>query len=794
MTGGPAPGGPGIPPRWTRAAKDAVGTAYSRASPVWFTLSLGILNEIYWPTIDRPQVRDVQYLVTDGETFFLDERSLTVETETLSAHALGFRVTSADPAGRFRFVKEVIASPHQPCVLVHTRIEGDPAFLGGLRVYVLCAPHLAIGGAGDVGQTLDVAGHTRLVANQGDDWLALGATVPFSRRSCGYVGETDGWHDLSENLRMDYEFDRAGPGNIALTGELDLTAGREFTLGLAFGRGRHQATATLEQSLAFPFAPQKIRFLDQWEEAGRHAESLEAVAGDGGRLARMSHAVLHAHEDKTYPGALIASLSIPWGESKGDEDLGGYHLVWTRDMVHSATGLLALGELETPLRSLVYLSVSQLESGGFYQNFWIDGEAYWRGVQLDEAAFPILLAWRLHRLDALRDFDPWPLVSRAAGFLVRNGPVTPQERWEELAGFSPSTLAVCIAGLTCAAEFARERAEAVTAGFLQEYADFLERNVERWTVTSRGTLLPGVPRHYVRITPAPPGDPRPTEDPDRGAVTIPNRPPGARRDFPAVEILDAGFLELVRYGVRPAGDPLIEDSLRVVDAVLKVETPRGPCWRRYNHDGYGQRPDGGPFEGWGRGRPWPVLTGERGHYELAAGRDPRPYLRALERFAHAVGLLTEQVWDEPDRPESFLEFGGPTGAAMPLMWAHAEYVRLARSVRDGAVFDRVEAVAERYQRSRGARRAIEVWSPARWAPAVGRDETLRVLAPRPFRLRWTRDEWASSSEADSTASGVGVAWVDLLPGPEPRGPFRFTFRWLDDGTWEDRDYAVEVRG
>ena len=337
-----------------------------------------------------------------------------------------------------------------------------------------------------------------------------------------------------------------------------------------------------------------------------------------------------AHEDKTYDGALIASLSIPWGEFMSDDDLGGYHLVWTRDMCKSATGLLAAGSTEVPLRALIYLACTQKEDGGFYQNFWINGEPYWRGTQLDETAFPILLAWRLHQAKALQDFDPYPMVLKAAGYLIHNGPVTPQERWEENSGYSPSTLAAHIAALICAAAFARERGQQATAQYLEEYADFLESHLEQWTVTTEGTLVPGIPRHFIRIHPADADDPQPDEDANHGVLELRNQPPGAPIAYPAKEIVDAGFLELVRYGIRKPGDPLIEDSLRVVDAVLKVETPFGPCWRRYNHDGYGQREDGGPFQGWGYGHAWPLLTGERGHYELAAGRDVQPFIRAME--------------------------------------------------------------------------------------------------------------------------------------------------------------------
>ena len=158
-------------------------------------------------------------------------------------------------------------------------------------------------------------------------------------------------------------------------------------------------------------------------------------------------------------------------------------------------------------------------------------------------------------------------------------------------------------------------------------------------------------------------NPIPDENPNQGNITIANLAPGAQRVFPAKEIVDAGFLELVRHGIRRADDPIIVDSLKVVDAVLKVDTPFGPCWRRYNHDGYGQREDGGAFVGWGQGRAWPLLTGERGHYELAAGHDAKPFIRAMESFASCTGLLPEQAWDAADQPKVFMYCGRPTGSA-----------------------------------------------------------------------------------------------------------------------------------
>ena len=793
--GSEAFGKPGMPPRWTSSKKEGIGTAYHTSSRVWFTLSHGVLNEVYFSTVDSPQIRDLEYLITDGESFFHEEkRDLKSELEYIDPHALGYRVTNSDPGGRYRIVKEIIADPHLPCVLIHTRLEGEEAFLKKLRLYVLLAPHLEGRGWGNTAEKVKVAGRDILVAHRNQLHLATAATVPFSRSSCGFVGISDGWTDLHQDFRMDWEFDHARDGNVALTGELDLSRTRTFTLGLAFGFELHGATTTLLQSLGNPFAEQQKRFSEQWHRVCCDILDFEKSSGDGGILYRTSHSLLLAHEDKTYPGALIASMSIPWGEVHGDnEGLGGYHLVWTRDMCNSATGLLASGNLDTPLRALIFLAASQLPHGGFYQNFWINGDPYWHGVQLDEVAFPVMLAWRLHELGALKDFDPYPMVLKAAHYLIRQGPATQQERWEENSGYSPSTLASNVAALICAAQFAHMHKDDGTARFLEEYADFLQSHIEDWTVTTQGSLVPGIPRHFIRIHPVDPGNPQPPEDPNIGILQIRNCPPGSPFEFLAKDIVDAGFLELVRYGILKGGDSLIEDSLKVVDAVLRVEMPSGPCWRRYNHDGYGQKPDGGPYAGWGKGRAWPLLTGERGHYELASGRDVKPYIKAMEGFASKGGMLPEQVWDESDCPDAKLCLGRPTGAAMPLMWAHAEYIKLLRSARDGAVFDRIDAVARRYQSGRRRNKPLEVWKFNRQAQSADAGATLRIQSPASFRLRSTLDDWKSSQDSTSVTTAVGIHFVDVAIPKRQRPPVRFTFFWLEGGRWEGRDFAVTIR-
>ena len=794
----PAPGGPGIEPRWTGGAKDGVGTAYSVSSRLWYTLAMGVNTEVYYPTIDTPQIRDLQYMVSDGETFFHDERRNTIsKVELLDPGALGFKITNTDPAGRYTIEKQIIGDPHLNCLLIHTRFNVAPEWQGRLHLYVICAPHLDIGGWHNNGEVFHAKGQSVLLAYRENVHLALGAGgAGFSKLSCGYVGASDGWTDLAHNLKMDWEYDTALDGNIALTGEIDLGRGTEFTLGLAFGRNRHTAGATLYQSLSIPFQVNVKSFIEQWHRTRRRLAVIEMnhdkISDAASCLFARSINLLLAHEDKIYPGAMIASLSIPWGEDKSDDELGGYHLVWTRDMVHCAGALMAAGDTTTPLRAMIYLAIAQREDGGFYQNFWINGDPYWTGVQLDEVSFPIILAWRLWKANALGEFDPYPTVIRACAYLIREGPATPEERWEEEGGYSPSTLASNIAALICAAEMLEARGDPDTGQFVRTYADFLESHIEKWTVTNEGTLLPEVKRHYIRINPAisqegAVGD----EDPERGELILTNQKPGDRYQYPANQIVDHGFLELVRFGIRKPGDSLIEDSLKVVDAVLKVDTPVGPCWKRYNHDGYGQRADGTSFNVWGVGHAWPLLLLERATYELAAGRNIDLYLRAAEAFSTGIGLFPEQIWDLPDIPAEHMFFGKATGAAIPLLWAHAEYVTLLRSLVDNKIFDRIDTVAARYCND-NPRLVIEVWKMNRQVQKVPAGALLRIQASSPFVLHWSDDEWKTPRDTSSTPTSLGIEYVDVQIDPGQKAPLRFTFHWPVENKWQGTDYVVEV--
>lgn len=782
-------GAPGVAPRWTHSDKEGIGTAYAPGSHVWFTIWHGTLTEVYYPTVDRPQLRDLEFLFSDGRGLLLEEkRDLHYQTERIEP-SQGYKVTSRDPQGRFSLTKEIIAEPTRPCVLMHTKLEGNDKFLGGLKTYILCAPHLEMGGEGNNAFVVEVSGRNLLVAEKNNRWLVLGASCQFRRLSCGYVGYSDGYTDLVKNYEMKFEFDQAKNGNVALTGELAIPQTREFTLGVAFGESFPSAVSTLFQSLGVPYEDRRKIFIDQWKTATGDKKSLEKASKDKGRLFHSSYGLLLTHEDKLFQGAFVASLTIPWGEARGDkEGKGGYHLVWTRDMVESAMGLLAAGDTHAPLRALIYLAAGQEEDGSFPQNFWVDGEAFWKGMQLDEVAFPVLLAWRLHKLQLLAQFDPRVMVRRAVCFLLHSGPVTGEERWEEASGYSPSTLAVIIAAFICAASFAREEPNNEIAAFLESYADFLRAHLEEWTVTTEGSLVPGASRYFVRLNPAKPGEAAAPGAVNTAELKLTSRAPGARQSYPARDIVDAGFLQLVRYGVLRPDDPLITESLRVVDAALKVDTPAGACWHRYNHDGYGQQPGGGPYVQWGKGRAWPLLTGERAHYELAAGHDCGGLVSAMEHFSGGTCLLPEQIWDEADLPEAGLRSAGPTGSANPLLWAHSEYLRLLRSCCDQKVFDLIPEVVVRYQGDKVNSR-VEFWLPKHPLRQVRRNHTLRICAPEPFRLRWTADSWKTWQDSESRSTGIGAEYFDVNDfGPQ----VEFTFFWTNRGQWEGHNHRVEA--
>jgi glucoamylase len=795
-SGRDAPGWPGISPRWTSSAKTGVGTALRASSRVWFTLSHGILNEVYYPRLDRACLRDLGLIVTDGLGFFSEEKRDARSTQEWIEHGVpAFRVVNTCLQGRYRIEKEILTDPHRDVVLQKTRFVPQSGSLSDYRVYVLLAPHLANHGWDNTAWVGDYKGVPMLFAEREGTALAVGCTPAWTRGSAGFVGFSDGWQDLVRHGRMSWTYDRAANGNVALTGEVDLTKhDGTFVVALAFGSSAIEAGHRARRSLFGGFEQAHTTYVAEWR-AWQDRLGLLRGGRDDGEGARTSAAVLRCHEEKAFPGGLIASLSIPWGAEKSDDDLGGYHLVWPRDLVEAAGGLISAGAQEDAFRVLQYLRTTQEADGSWAQNMWVDGKPYWHGVQLDEAAFPILLVDLVRRErsgDVASVAGFWPMVRRAAGFIVRNGPSTEQDRWEEDAGLAPFTLAVEIAALLVAADLADGCGETPVGSYLRETADAWNDCIDHSTYVT-GTDLArevGVDGYYVRIAPPETAD---AASPAGGFVPIKNRP-WEQADVPACQIVSPDALALVRFGLRAADDPKILNTVRVIDALLKVETPFGPLWRRYNGDGYGEHEDGSAFDGVGVGRPWPLLAGERAHYEIAAGHqdEARRLLRTMEACASDGGLLPEQTWDGPDVPERELYLGRPSGSAMPLVWAHAEHLKLCRSLADGRVFDLPPQTTQRYVIDRtGSRYAF--WRFNHRVRAMGESRTLRVETLAPCLLHWSVDGWRTVHDTQARNPGLGEYVIDLPTQTLPAGArIDFTFYWPEVDRWELTDFFVVI--
>ena len=791
-----APGWPGIPPRWTSSAKTGIGTALNHASRVWFTLSHGILNEIYYPRVDTACTRDLGLLVTDGKSFFSEEkRNCKFEVAPAEPGVPVYLLANTELNGRYRIEKEIFADPYRNVVLQRikfTPLQGD---LGDYRLYALLAPHLGNIGSNNTGWTGDYKGVPMLMADAPTGFaLAIACSTAWKAMAVGFTGHSDGWQDLNRNFKLTQLYERAENGNVALTGEIDLTACKgEFVLALGFGGIWAEAAEQVRATLLDDYAALKRDYLNQWKNWQKSLLPLDSPSDRD--LYRSSVAILRAHESKDFLGGVIASLSIPWGFNKGDEDLGGYHLVWPRDLVETAGGFLASGATGDAMRVLRYLETTQEADGHWPQNMWLDGRPYWGGLQMDEAAFPVLLVDMVRRQapGTLGDLKRWwPMVKNAIGFVARNGPVTQQDRWEEDAGYSPFTLAVEVAGLLAAADIADAVGESGIAEYLRDLADTWNENIERWTYSTDGGLAQqiGVEGYYVRI--APPEDDC-AASPTQGFVPIKNRPPDQTFEQ-ASHVVSPDALALVRFGLRAPDDPKILNTIKVIDALLKVKLPQGQCWYRYNDDGYGEHADGSPFDGTGIGRPWPLLAGERAHYELDAGNltGAQALLQSVELSTNGSRLLPEQVWDSRDIPERELFLGKPSGSACPLVWAHSEYIKLLRSLKDGKVFDQPPQTVKRYRVER--RTAVYAsWRFNNKCRTIPTNRDLRIALLAPATVHWSDDGWKSAHDTQTRDSGIGIYVVDvparnLKPGRE----LAFTFYWPQADRWEGTNFSVSI--
>jgi glucoamylase len=660
---------------WTPADKDGYGTSTTTTSKVWHTLEDGRLTEVFYPDLGTPSVRSLEFVVSDKKGFSQrDTEASRHSTRLIDSRSLTYRQVNVEP-GRYRIAKTYVEDPARNVLMIRVRFTS----LSGkkLRLDLVYDPSLGNDHEDDVAHP---SRHELLASDTG------------SPVSSAVIGSPRFAHTSSQSTQ----------GDVVQTAQTSLTGRRNhdaLTVALGFGRAPSDALAAARASLDRGFAAVRDRYENGWH---RYLAGLKRPPASADTdLYNASVMTLAAHEDKTYRGGYIASPTMPWVWGKGLENpSGAYHLVWARDLYQIATALTAAGDRAGANRAVEYLFLRQQKpDGSFPQNSTVDGTPHWTNLQLDEVALPIVLAWQLGRTGpGLYDH-----IKRAADFIVNypGAPNSPQERWENQSGYSPGTIAAEIAGLVCAADIARKNGDAASAARWEQTADDWHSRVEGWTATTNGPYAPKP--YYLRLT----------KDGDPNAGTTYN----IGDSGPIVDqrkVVDPSFLELVRLGVKNANDPVVKNTVGVVDQQLSAGDATGRYfWHRFNFDGYGEKKDGSdwdigfppnPTEVWANnvtiGRNWPIFGGERGEYELLTGdtAGARRRLSDMARAANQGEMLPEQVWapDFPPAGQPGFPLGEGTFSATPLAWSHAQFVRLAWSVQEGHPVERPGIVAARY--------------------------------------------------------------------------------------------------
>ncbi len=743
VAAGAAPGAPGSESYFDLARKDCVGTARNTTSKVWFTVADGALSDVYWPTVDATNVHTLQYLVSDGSSFTdLQTRDMSYRLVP-DPTGMSCTVIASDAAHHYRITTTYLTDPGRDAVLMRVRFDGPR----GDQLYVRLDP-LAGGTGGGGSQNAGANSATLATAPGGGQvpvayntntttdavnrtyavptYEALESADGFSSASVGYADSASDGLTMLHDTHQLTSYTSAPDGHVTLTAGLRLVPGRNSTLALGFGTTQARAMSVAGASVRQPFGGVQRDYEAGWlrYDARLHRPSWRLGLG-AVREYYESVNVVKASEDKTFPGAIAAGLASPWGQSVPAGNLtngeptyfGSYREVFARDLYEAFTGLLVAGDVRSARAATRFLfDRQQLPDGSMPRNSLENGLAApdTGGLQLDETSYPILMDWQsgLARDRSLYRNHVIP----AADFLVAHGPSDGVERWEEQSGYSPSTIAAEIAGLTAASHIAAVNGNPVRARVYQATADDFARNIKAWDVTTNGPFVSSsVPSYFLRITKN--ADPNSGDQVNlgNGSITVDQR-----------SLIDAGFLELVRLGVLPADDPVIKDSLTVVDDTIERQTPSGPGFYRYGTtptesvDGYGDcyQPSGSscsvigapwPPTDTGTGHLWPVLSGERGEYEVAAG-DPsfaRTLLASMQNMQSGQGLEPEQAWEDPDLAASpygtdpatasiGFQDGKPAGSASPLTWAQAQYARLALDLSAGRNLETPRIVSERY--------------------------------------------------------------------------------------------------
>lgn len=701
-----AAGQPGQSDFWTTGNKQGLGTAFYDSamgpsqSNVWFTLAKGALTEVYYPDVTTPNLASLEFVYTRGNQTYDEVNQMNHSVHLLNASSLLYQQVNTAKDGQIEISKTTLADPEANAVVMQVNVSSTSP-LRHYGLYLYAKPHLQNDGVNNSGETVYQHGHTYLIATRKGVYEAIELSVPVTAASTGYYGTaSDPMTQLTTAHRLTTLYHSAHLGTIAQAAQIATPHGffnssRKLSFEVAIGYGSSQvaAMAVADTALGQPFATLEQAYVKGWSGYLQQLKSTSLQSTfDANSIQSYNVAVMtvKALEDKLHPGAFVASLGIPWGQDTPADlpNVGGYHLVWPRDLYEMASALYAAGDTPSLREAVHFLAGIQQADGSFPQNVWLNGTPYWNGLQMDEVSYPILMAYDLN------DFSLYPtLVKRAANYLVQNGPSTGEDRWEETGGYSPSTMAAEIAALVCAGTMAKEAHDTVNAQRDFAAADSFRKDVLKYTVTTNG---PYGSSYFLRIND--------TKNPnDDGYMEIANGGGVHQKN----QVVDGGFLELVRLGILPANNTIVDQSLNVIDQQIRAQTPIGPMWKRYNFDGYGQNLNGDAYDGSGTGWYWPVFNGERGEFAIAAAAQgvqqniDHPYtaqdmLAVMQKSANQADMIPEQIWNGPSIPAADLKPGGPTDSASPLGWSMAQYVRLAQDISAGRVLDMPACVAQRY--------------------------------------------------------------------------------------------------
>lgn len=736
-----ATGGPGTTPYWNESgAVQGFADSTSPSSKVAYTIGDGELENVFYPQDDQPDTYGLQYYVTNGSSFTNSEVSNTTHAVTLAdSTSLTWQQTNTASNGDFKIVKTYIADPNANVVLIQTTFTNETS--SQLYLYADYQPYLANQGDGNTGGTDSTSGD--LEAINGSVASALAASTGFSASSTGYVGtSSSGATQLTSGYALSTTYSGvSGSGHLDQTAEIPVgsSGSTSFTLALAFDSSESAAISDASTALGTGFSSLESSFESGWHSWLSGLNSPPAsVSGNSALLNQyyVSLMELKADEDKTYPGGFVASPTDPWGASDSAASSGnhGYHLVWTRDEYQMATALLSAGDSTDAAAALAYILKYEVESSGeVKQNTWLNGNQEWSGQQMDEAADPLILAYQLGDTSSA----DWATLKLEANYLVSKGPYTGQERWEENGGYSPSTIAAEIAGLACAYSLATTQGDTTDAATYLNTAKTWASDVDSWTYTTSGSIASG--SYFIRI--APNGTPNASN-----TISISNG--GGSYDQRAV--VDAGFLELVRLGIKSASATDITNSLTAVDDTIATTTPQGTMYHRYNHDGYGETSTGADYTGAGVGNLWPVFNGERGEYDIADGSTSgaQSQLAIMQASAASDGQISEQVWGSSTAASASgtgWTLGEPDNSATPLMWSMAQYVRLAADISNGSNVDTPKIVCETFSTC-----AITV-------PSAPTGLKVTATTSATASLSWTASTGATSYKILRSGTVVGTA-------------------------------------